>query len=393
MKTIQRTHPLTAIAPLRPLRLWWCRILLPILRIVAVSSSLARLRFIHYGGWIVFGRLPGRRSNRTSSGWRPRPTMLFMSDYDGDPTEYLAAFGLAVALGMRWSFGSAAGFPGPQPTREFVDYVERHRVDELLRYSAYSDATVRDVDVALEVAYRMERVNALPDGDSGSKISFEVHHQALLQALAQAPEPPKPSFLAGCWSALWNRSTVSGFTVLMPIDPSREDEIVAGIEALAHDPESLFKSVGGVHFARLAILPVPARPESSTRPTAAGADHPTGPTRPCLLFSAWFDGDRRDFVDRLVTGLGHHADVIWDGCDSYPGTDDPRRLASWITAHRLRISLFLGSRSGSSAEQIQDALKLEEQVREVLTATQGQPLPEIRRALTSAPRQESHTAT
>lgn len=362
-----RTNALTAIAPLRPGRLWWCRLLLPMLRMVAMSSSLARLRFIHYGGWIVFGGLRERIRHPALSLWRHRPTMLFQSDYDGDPREYLAAFCLAVAKGMRFSFGPAAGFPGTKPTRSFIEYVERHRWTEQLRYTAYPGATVKDLDTALQVSDRLERIATLPGGpDAG----LEDEYRALLRVLSLAPEPPPaPSWLA----ALRARSSVSGLTVLMPIEPTRRASAVAQLTRLGQLPEAVFGPVGGVHFARLVTLQIPTRRWWWAPAPEGEPGH--------LLLSAWVDGTGDDFARRLVDSLDDRADDIWGGCTGYPGTDDPERLADWILAHQLPFRLFLGSRSGVSAERAQAALELADQVAETVLATCGKPLPEVHQAL------------
>lgn len=366
---ISRTSALTAIAPLKPLLLWGSRTLLWMLRMVAMSTSLGRLRFIHYGGWIAFGGVRERLRHPGLSLWRHRPTMLFLSDYDGDPYEYLAAFGITVPTGMKLCFGAAAGFPGPKPTRTFIEYVQRHSWPAQVRYTAYPNVTVRDLDTALEVARRLEGMAALP---APSQDSLDEEHRALLRVLSLSPEPPPaPSWLA----ALRAHSTVSGLAVVMPIDPAGRGGTPADLTRLGQDPKALFGAVTGIHFARLAILRLPLRrwPWAPAPPARAEAGH--------VLFSAWFDGAEGAFVHRLIDGLGDRADDIWGSCAGYPGTDDPERLASWVMAHRLRFCLFLGSRSGVPAERARDALGLVERVRETLLATLGRPPAEVRRAL------------
>lgn len=379
---MSRTNALTAIARLKPVRLWWCRILLPMLRMVAMSSSLARLRFIHYGGWIVFGGLRQRVRHPGLSLWRHRPTMLFLSDYDGDPHEYLAAFCLAVAKGMQLSFGSAAGFPGPRPTRTFIEYVERHGWPEQFRYTACPDATVRDLDTALEVADRLERIAALPappaspasTASGSSQDGFEEQYRALVRVLSLAPEPPPaPSFLEVLPQVWRKRSTVSGLATVMPLDPAHRSETMSRLRMLAQVPEAVFDPVGGVHCARLAVVSLPSRRWPFAGSPQGEPEH--------LLFSAWFDGAEGDFVRGLVERLGPRAEDIWGGCDGYPGTNDLERLASWILAHRVRFNLFLGSRSGVPAERTQAAAELADQVREAVTATWGRPQAEIHRRL------------
>lgn len=367
MTTTTRTHALTFLGPLAPRRLWWCRLVLPILRLLAMSlSPLARLRFIHFAGWIVFDDLPGTKT----PGWRPRPSMLFVSDYDGDPTEYLAAFGLGIPGGMQWSFGATDGFPGPRPTRPFVEYVERYKQLEILRYSAYPGATARDIDAALAVSECMDKLRRSADEDNGNE-AFAACYATLLDALTRAPEQRAPSFLTGLWRGLWSRSSVRGLTTVMPIKAGRETAARTTIGALARQTPSTFDQVPGLHFARVAAVRVPGR-----------CDTPSGTQPDHLLFSAWFDGKVDDFADRLVNGLGGRGtDAIWADCAGYPGATEPETLAAWITSHGLPTSFFLGSVSGISVDQIQRALALREQAFKVAAASQGRPLPEIRREL------------
>jgi hypothetical protein len=297
--------------------------------------------------------------------------MIFLSDYDGDPTEYLAAFGLAMKRGMNLAFGSYAHFPGCQPTRPFIDYVERSRSPALLRYSAYPDVTVRDVDAALAVSGRVDEVRRMVDADD---VRFAERYRALVESLALGPPPEVPSLLPGVWHALRARSTVRGLTVLLPVDPDRKAGVVAAVAALAAEAPSVFERIGGVHFARIALVRVAGR---RSRPWWARPAE----VRDHLLVSAWFDGDARIFVGRLVGALAPRADALWAGSPGCPGADEPERLATWLLDRRLRPALFLGCRSGVSVDQVREALARREQAFDLVTAVAGRPLEDIRREL------------
>ncbi|MGH9213420.1 MAG: hypothetical protein ACRD2C_22520 [Acidimicrobiales bacterium] len=356
------------------------------LRILAISSSLARLRSIHYGGWIVFGDPPGA----TPPGWRGRPSMLFLSNYDGEPAEYLAAFGIVVSPGMRWTFGSAEDFPGARPTRRFIDYVEQRRIVELMLYSAYPDRTVRDVDTALAVSEQIERLRRL--GDDASDIRFGAAYRSLVDALVLAPEPPVPGFWSGAWQALRHRSTVSGVVVAVPVEPGRRHELEAAVRDLAAaDEPSFFEQAGGVHFARVAVLGVAGRRDRSVAPTSRlGATSPrhdgdgeaeAEAEGELLLLAAWVDGDARQFIRRLAGTVGDRADALWGSCPGYPGAADAAVLAEWIAAHQLPISLFVGCRSGVSVAAVRTAIERWERAVDLVDAVQGRPLAEVRRDL------------
>jgi hypothetical protein len=370
MSATSRTNALTAIAPLAPWRLWWCRLVLPVLRILSTSSSLARLRSIHFGGWIVFGDLPGTgRSGTTGpgwrAGWRSRPGMLFLSNYDGELAEYIAAFGIAVEPGMRWSFGSAEGFPGTRPSRRFVDYVDRQRVAELWSWSAFPDRTVRDLDTALAVSELMPRLVAVAGDPYADDARFRAVYRELLALVAQAPEPRVPGLWQGIWQAL-RPCSVEGMVVVLPLEPDRSEDVRRSVAALAASEPSLFEQVGGVHFGRVAILPVAGR----------GGGHAD-----FLLLAAWVDGTPEAFVERLVGVFGRRADALFGAAAGYPGAEDPTVLGRWIGGHRLRFSLFLACRNGVSTADIDTALRHWERAVGFVDKVRDLPLPEVRREL------------
>jgi hypothetical protein len=320
--------------------------------------------------------------------------MIFVSDYDGDPDEYLAAFGIGIERGMRWSFGSYAGFPGPRPTPLFVDYVTGGRSEVLLRYSAYPDATVRDVDSALAVAEKVDRLREVVEGyahdDAGTAVETRmgVAYRDLLRALTIAPEHQVPSRLSGVLKAVRHKSTVSGLALCLPIEPERRAEAEAALHVLATKTRAALGEIGGLHFARATVVEAPQRrrPWWSPWRFLAGTDV-REECPPHLLFCAWVDGPVEPFVARLAKALATPddgrtpSDDLWGYCAGYPGADDSDRQAEWLLAHQLRFSLFLDSRAGISAEQIQAALRLRDKVGQTVAAHEGSPLRETCRAL------------
>lgn len=340
-----RSQTLTVMAPLARCGVGRSRLMLPVVGLLAGSSALTRLRFIHFAQWNVFHSLPGHR------GGRRRPGMLFLADFDGDLREYLAAFGIATPHGMRWAFGASQGFPGPRPTRKLIAHVEAHRQEDLLRYCAYPEATVRDVDAALDVTRRLEELRAV--GREGRGDRFRDCTAALVSSLARAPDQPVPSPLAGALAKLRARPTVSALAVALPLDdPSRRGiaDLRRAVEACG---TAVFDQIGGTHFARLSSL----------------GDH--------LLLSAFVDGTPDAYVRRLVAGLGAASDMLRNVCASYPGHQDGERLASWIHLRRLPTSLFLWSRTGVTVDGIRRALACRERVMEIVTASPAAPLDDL----------------
>jgi hypothetical protein len=309
--------------------------------VLAISSPLAELRLIHFGEWIVT-----RRASPPRVGRKPRGAMVFLADFDGDLDEYLAVFGLVVSPGMKMIFGTTDGFPQPKPTRQLIDYVESRQSPEQVEWSAYPGATMLDVDAALAL-YRevQERRERAPGTDVLAGIQSDP---VLLKLLARAPEAQVPSFWKALYMRLFTRATVVPLTIVTPLPPARTDEIRGRLEALGQRRPPLFGNVDGAHVGRVALLPEPG-------PTVEGGDALN------LLVALRLDRLGGDPVERLVKGLGPLADQVWDGCDGYPGADDPAGLGAWLRDHRLPSALFLAPRSGASVDVVKEALALWEE--------------------------------
>jgi hypothetical protein len=340
MSTTSRSKALTVVAPLGGWGLWRSRLTLPVVKMLAASSPLTEVRFIHFAQWSVFRSFPG---GGRSTG---QPSLLFVADFDGDLREYLATFGIATPHGMRWSFGACSGFPGPRPTRKLIAYVEHNRWEDLLRYCAYPDATVRDVDAALEVSRRLDRLRSVDRAGEGNERLAAVTSE-VVDSLAQAPDQDVPSKLWGALSTVFARPTVAPVTAAMPITGTSPRRVADRIRALGETEPALFDRIRGTHFARMSAV----------------GDH--------LLLSAFVDGSPVAYIERLVAGLGPESDLLWSGCAGYPGHGDNQRLASWIAAHRLPTSLFLPARSGVSVDGIRRALARRERAMDVVTAAPG----------------------
>jgi hypothetical protein len=302
--------------------------------------------------------------------------MIFVSDYDGDHDEYLAAFGLGIPAGMRWTFGSFDGFPGPYPTRPFQEYVADGESEVLLRFSAYPGATVRDLDMALAVGDRWHRL--CEARAQGRTVDAESVCLELLRALSLAPAGQPPSLWGGIWQGLRHRPTGNGLVLALPLDRVAWAEGGGRrVQGLAGEENwrdlSPFAAVAGLHFARVTVIrTVPRRGE--------------GP-REHLLLAAWVDGDPKDAARRLAEAFtaegprGPWADDLWGSCTGYPGSTDLERLTAWLLGHRLRFSLYLDSRAGSTAGELREALDLKQQVDKVVARHEGRPLAELTAAL------------
>jgi hypothetical protein len=225
------------------------------------------------------------------------------------------------------------------------------------------------------------RLDAARRAAAGPDEQFQAAFGALLAALGRAPEPAVPSFWRGLCQALWSarpwsRGGVRGLVSLVPVSPGREEDLRTAVAALATEHPTVFDRTGGVHFARLALVPMPGRPEKAE---AAPGPPPVAPR--WLLLSAWVDGDLRAFLARLVAALGDRAAALWGCCAGAPPPDEPEAVAAWVAAHRLRISLFAGTHTAVPVDRIRRTLVQRDAVLDVATRLQDRPVGEIRAAL------------
>jgi hypothetical protein len=313
---------------------------------VVMSTALAELRVIHFAQWCAFPRLPGATGRA-----RRRGGLVFVAEFDGDLHEYLAAFGLAVPGGMRAAFGATQRFPGPRPTRRLIDYVEHWRVRDLLRWSAYPDATVRDVDAALDVRRLLGELRAIDPALRPSE--FAAACRTLVASLDRAPRTVRQSPWRCVWTALTGSRRVGSFAAALPLAPGAADRVA---EAVDRHPD-LFAAVDGTHFARLSHL-APLAAESARD----GAD----PGR--LLLAAFVDGRGRDYPARLIASLGPAADEVFGGCPGYPGAAVPAAAAAWLARHRLAATLFVPCRAVMPVASVRRALARHERALDLVAA-------------------------
>ncbi len=291
-------------------------------------------------------RLPGATGKAARRGG-----LVFVAEFDGDLHEYLAVFGLAVPGGMRAVFGATHRFPGPRPTRRLIEYVEHWRVRDLLRWSAYPEATVRDVDAALDLRRLLGELRAIDPVLRPRE--FAAACRTLVASLDRAPRTVRLSLWRSLWAALTGSRQVDSFTAALPLAPGAAERVA---EAVDRDRD-LFAAVGGTHFARLSHLALPL--------AEGGA---AGPDSGRLLITAFVDGRGRDYPARLIAALGPAADELFGGCRGYPGAAAPDETAAWLARHRLAATLFVPCRAVMPVASVRRALARRERVLDLVAA-------------------------
>lgn len=134
-------------------------------RVRYITAPLQRNEIIHFARWTLVDRLPQRE------GWRrlDPPMLWFESNYDGNLSRYMDTFARALTWRMRAAWGPAEGFPGLFPQRALYDWTVSKALDVTHYWSAYPDATTRDVGRALrvrrDVADLAERATTMSDED------------------------------------------------------------------------------------------------------------------------------------------------------------------------------------------------------------------------------------
>src|SRR5262245_30949842 len=76
--------------------------------------------------------------------------LLFASTFDGDWDQYINDFASIVPDQIDFQFEEAEGYPGVR-SPDIKDYIVKHQVTATSFYSAYPNATVRDVWKALKI--------------------------------------------------------------------------------------------------------------------------------------------------------------------------------------------------------------------------------------------------
>ncbi|GAB6899426.1 hypothetical protein JCM9957A_25160 [Kineosporia succinea] len=193
------------------------------------------------------------------------------------------------------------------------------------------------------------------------------------------------------------------------INPPASRQRVLTVMALVPDPAlpdlqrnlarirstaSPFLDVPGTHFARLAVMashefrPQPSPDRARMGRVARLVDlvmhggrhqEPDPPHTSYLLFAASYDGvggtedeDLAVYAEHLRTGLGEHADRIWQYCEGYPGRDDADAFRQFLVDHTLRSGyVFSASDAEPSVQDVRSALDLRRRVAALAVETEG----------------------
>jgi hypothetical protein len=252
-------HALTALTPLPFRHALILRLAFAKTKLLPGSevTGLAELAFVHFARWTF---LPLPREARRRRGDR---CLLFESNFNGSFAEYLDAFATQLKQHMRRIWKGCYGGPDMASTTIFREYARRHESAAEYYYCPYATATVREINAALSLADRVERlVSRAASSVEAERLRAGV--EELLAGLGRtrpaggAGRDPLaallalPATLAARMRTLLRPAQaggVSAVTVWAPIAAGRLDALREDIEALRR-AEAPIGLEGRTHFAR-----------------------------------------------------------------------------------------------------------------------------------------------
>lgn len=146
-------HQATAVSivvSIRRFGVFWYRLLFFAARHVPwVTAPMRREQFIHFCHWMLVTDLPDENGRRRRL---QRPVLWFESNYDGDVVRYMDTFARVIPWRMRAAWTPTRRFPDMFPAAGFHQWTLDNAYETAHYWSAYPDATTRDVGRALRLS-------------------------------------------------------------------------------------------------------------------------------------------------------------------------------------------------------------------------------------------------
>lgn len=166
------------VVAIRRLGRTWYRLLFFLARHVGyITAPMRRQAFIHFCHWMVLTDVPDQHGGRTRLA---RPLLWFESNYDGDVTRYMDTFARTIPWRMRAAWMPTRGFPDMFPPEPFHRWTVDNAYEATHYWSAYPEATTKDVGRALRVEARVDELRRALVGSSAAEA--ERHWSTFLTA-------------------------------------------------------------------------------------------------------------------------------------------------------------------------------------------------------------------
>ena len=346
MDQLGTTSALTTLSPILPGRIRQLRNRLKVVRFTpGMGRPLLQLAFIHYARWIILDGLP---PSSGSGGWRGLrwQYLLFESNFDGGQADYLRTFADVVPARLAKLWGACFGFAtktgasarddgsGLAPFG-FRTFVEQKPSSEILDfYAAYPDSTAIDVRQAIAMHELLADATRSPNTEwlteTATVALGPVSPSLTVRQHLQAIYDPWRSAVRGHYG-------VNPISIVTPLSESQESRLR---DACRNATPLAGLSRTETHFARLVIVPRSL--------TDLGQPDPDVLDTSYLLYTSDSWGTAYEHIEALRTVLGTTADLMWQGCDGYPGHDgSPAQFHAWVDSRTLCTRYYVAGISST----------------------------------------------
>jgi hypothetical protein len=312
---------------------------------------LAALSFIHYARWTIVDAVgeadgSGRKRKLNSS------YLLFESNFNGEPNEYLDAFAdvLPHRLSRVWETcvefnETVLAAPGSDrrmmPPDAFRRYVERNSLEVLNFYAAYPQATMVSVRQALFV-------RAQAQGARRARPERRERTARMLVPYVFGPTPPSRSLPPALLEQLRTRRQLSvgtkgvrPLTLVVPLDPGSAGGVIDRLRAAPDGEGSPLSSLAQTHFARFVLLP---------QDVMDLGQPPDDLDTRYLVFTSNFRGP----LERHLNELAAATPWVWEACAGF----DRATPEAWFKKHAIKTRYFVAGYPAHTLELIRHSLQL-----------------------------------
>jgi hypothetical protein len=165
----------TIVARIRRFGAGWYRLLfLGARHIPWITDAMRRQQFIHFCHWMMLTDVPTAEGGRCPL---RSPLLWFESNYDGDVVRYMDTFARIIPWRMRAAWTPTVRFPDMFPPADFHQWTLDNAYETTHYWSAYPEASTREVGRALRV---QEALESLPDPDRVSATELAVAWRQLV---------------------------------------------------------------------------------------------------------------------------------------------------------------------------------------------------------------------
>lgn len=158
----QQSTAVSIVVSIRRFGTTWYRLLFFASRHIArITAPIRTQQFIHFCHWMVLTTIPTQDGSRQ----RLRRSLLwFESNYDGDVVRYMDTFARIIPWRQRAAWTPTDRFPDMFPPGPFHQWTVDNAYETTHYWSAYPEATTRDVGRALRVSAALDRLPT-PNGE------------------------------------------------------------------------------------------------------------------------------------------------------------------------------------------------------------------------------------